>query len=73
MLEGYKTDVLTDTKYAKRMADQEKSHKERDARMKYGKNYKKFMNQAKDAKDRLRPGEVKKWDPDKKKYVSNKD
>lgn len=73
MQEGYKTDILTDRKYGKRMADQEKTNKERDARMKYGKSYKKFMKQAKDAKDRLRPGEVKKWDPDKKKYVSNKD
>ena len=35
MLEGYKTDVLTDTKYGRRMASQEKSHKERDARMSF--------------------------------------
>ena len=37
--------------------------------MKFGK----FYDKAKEAKDRLRPGEVKRWDKEKKKWVSNKD
>ena len=40
-----------------------------DARMKFGK----FYDKAKQARDSLRPGEVKKWDPEKKRYVSNKE
>ena len=64
--------------YAKRMRNEEtkydrydkqdKENKKRDDRMKFGK----FYAKAKEAKDRLRPGEVKKWDPEKKRYVSNK-
>jgi len=71
--EGFKTDILTDRKYGKKMADQEKKHKERDARMKYGKSYKKFTSDANSAKDRLRPGEVKKYNKVTKKWESNKD
>ena len=67
--EGFKTDILTDRKYAKRMADQEKRHKEQDKRMKFGK----FYDKAKESKDRLRPGEVKRYDKKLGKYVSNKD
>ena len=67
--EGFKTDILTDKRYAKRIADQEKANKERDARMKYGK----FYNKAKDARDRLRPGEVKRYDKKLGRYVSNKE
>ena len=37
--------------------------------MKFGK----FYAKAKEAKDGLRPGEVKKWDKEKGRYVSNKD
>ena len=33
--------------------EQEKSHKERDARMKYGKRYKDVLKRQKEAKDRL--------------------
>ena len=71
--EGFKTDILTDRKYAKRVAKQEADHKERDARMKYGKSYKKFTSDAAAAKDRLRPGEVKRYDKKLGRYVSNKD
>lgn len=71
--EGFKTDILTDRKYGKKMADREKEHKERDARMKYGKSYKKFTSDAKDAKDRLRPGEVRKFNKETGKWESNKD
>ena len=67
--EGFKTDILTDRKYAKKMADQEKRHKEQDKRMKFGK----FYDKAKESKDRLRPGEVKRYDKKLGKYVSNKD
>ena len=67
--EGFKTDILTDRKYAKRMADQEKRHEEQDKRMKFGK----FYDKAKESKDRLRPGEVKRYDKKLGKYISNKD
>ncbi len=67
--EGFKTDILTDRKYAKRMVDQEKRHKEQDKRMKFGK----FYDKAKESKDRLRPGEVKRYDKKLGKYISNKD
>ena len=56
-----------ETKYD-RYDKQDKEHKKRDERMKFGK----FYAKAKEARDRLRPGEVKKWDPEKKRYVSNK-
>ena len=71
--EGFKTDLLKDRKYAKRVAEREKQNKEHDARMKHGKNWKEFTRDVESAKKRLRPGEVKKWDPVQKKYVSNKD
>ena len=71
--EGFKTDILTDRKYGRKMVDQEKKHKERDARMKYGKSYKKFTSDAKTATDRLRPGEVKKYNKTTGKWESNKD
>jgi len=71
--EGFKTDILKDRKYASRVSRREKENKERDARMKHGKNWKEFTRDVETAKKRLRPGEVKKWDPVQKKYVSNKD
>ena len=71
--EGFKTDLLKDRKYANRVAEREKQNKEHDARMKHGKNWKEFTRDVESAKKRLRPGEVKKWDPVQKKYVSNKD
>ena len=40
--------------------------------MKHGKNWKQFTKDVDAAKNRLRRGEVKKWDPTQKKYVSNK-
>lgn len=60
---------LTDRKQMRRIADAEKRHKEQDKRMKFGK----FYAKAKEARDRLRPGEVKKWDKEKGKFVSNKE
>ena len=58
-----------DYKQMKKYADEKKKHKEQDKRMKFGKFYKR----AEDARDRLRPGEVKRYDKAKGKWVSNKD
>ena len=44
--EGFKTDILTDRKYGKKMSDQENKHRESDVRMKFGK----FYDKAKKAK-----------------------
>ena len=57
-----------ETKYD-RYDKEKKEHSKSDRRMKFGK----FYDKAKEAKDRLRPGEVKKWDPEKKRYVSNRE
>ena len=61
-------DVNEVTKYD-RYDKEKKQFSKADNRMKFGK----FYDKAKEAKTRLRPGEVKKWDPVQKKYVSNKD
>ena len=71
--EGFKTDILTDRKYAKSVAEKEKQNREKDARMKHGKNWKQFTRDAESVKNSLRPGEVKKWDKEKGRYVSNKE
>ena len=71
--EGFKTDLLNDRKYAKRVAAKEREYKERDARMKYGKSYKKYTSDAEKSKTRLRPGEVRRYDKEQGKWVSNKD
>ena len=59
----------SDSKYQKKLSDDDKRHKERDKRMKFGK----FYDKAKEARTRLRPGEVKRYDKKLGKYVSNKD
>ena len=59
----------SDSKYQKKISDENKRNKEKDKRMKFGK----FYAKAKEAKERLRPGEVKKWDKEKGRYVSNKE
>ena len=59
----------SDSKYQKKLSDEDKRHKERDKRMKFGK----FYGKAKEARDRLRPGEVKRYDKKLGRYVSNKD
>ncbi len=59
-----------DSKQMKRFADEKKRHKERDARMKYGKRWKEFTRDVDAAKNRLKPGEVKKLVDGK--WVSNK-
>ena len=70
--EMYSSDRERARRYAEYKSEKEVQYK-RDMRMKHGKNWKEFTKQAKEAKDRLRPGEVKKWDKEKKKWVSNKD
>ena len=59
----------SDSKYQKKLSDDDKRHKERDKRMKFGK----FYSKAKEAKNRLRPGEVKRYDKKLGRYVSNKE
>jgi len=49
---------------------QDKENLKRDARMKYGKNFKDFMSKKEKP---LRPGEVKRYDKVLGRYVSNKD
>ena len=58
-----------DSKQMKKYADEKKKHKEQDKRMKFGK----FSKRAEEARDRLRPGEVKRYDKARGKWVSNKD
>ena len=59
-----------DSKQMKRFADEKKRNKEQDARMKHGKRWKEFTRDVDAAKNRLRPGEVKKLVDGK--WVSNK-
>ena len=61
-------DVNEENKYD-RYDKEKKNFIKTDNRMKFGK----FYAKAKEARDRLRPGEVKKWDKEKKRYVSNKE
>ena len=58
-----------DSKQMKKYADEKKKHKEQDRRMKFGK----FSKRAEEARDRLRPGEVKRYDKKLGRYVSNKE
>ncbi len=67
--EALRSSILTSPKAMKRIADNDKKNKEQDKRMKFGK----FAQRAKEAQSRLKKGEVKTWDPDKKQYVSNRD
>ncbi len=60
-----------DSKQMKRFADEKKRNKEQDARMKHGKRWKEFTRDVDAAKNRLKPGEVKKLVDGK--WVSNKD
>ena len=63
-----KKKVSEETKYDR--YDKEKTRfAKADKKMKFGK----FYDKAKEAQTRLRKGEVKKWDPEKKRYVSNRD
>ena len=57
-----------ETKYDRYDAEK-KEFAKADKRMKFGK----FMDKAKEAKGRLRPGEVKRYDKNLGRYVSNKE
>ena len=57
-----------ETKYDK-YDKEKKQFAKADRKMKFGK----FYDKAKEAKDRLRPGEVKRYDKKLGRYVSNKD
>lgn len=57
-----------ETKYDK-YDKEKKKHAAADKRMQFGK----FYSKAKEAKNRLRPGEVKRYDKKLGRYVSNKD
>ena len=57
--------------FAKKDLEKEEDYRQRDARMKHGKNWKQFTQDVESAKDRLRPGEVKRWDKKEKRWISN--
>ena len=61
-------DVNEESKYD-RYDKEKKEFAKADRKMKFGK----FYSKAKEAKDRLRPGEVKRYDKKLGRYVSNKD
>ena len=64
-----KTKKMNEESKYDRYDKEKKQFAKADKRMKFGK----FYTKAKEAKDSLRPGEVKRWDKEKKKWVSNKD
>ena len=76
-------DTFDDEKNRKRTAEKEKDLKYTKDRMMHGKKkvgtsrqstkYKDFVKKAAESKKKLRPGEVKRWDKAKKKWISNKD
>ena len=66
--QGRKKKVSEQTKYD-RYDKEKKQFAKADKKMKFGK----FYSKAKEAKDRLRPGEVKRYDKTLGRYVSNKE
>ena len=71
--EALRSSILSDRRTMKSISDNDKKNKEQDARMKYGKNWKKFTSDVDSAKNRLRKGEVKKFNKQTGKWESNKD
>ena len=63
-------DTFDTPKYKRKHAEAEKKNKERDLRMKHGKKWKEYSSAVAAAKNRLKPGEVKKLVDGK--WVSNK-
>lgn len=53
--------------------EEKKKFAKADQKMKYGKRWKEFTKDAQSAKNRLRPGEVRKFNKETGKYESNKD
>lgn len=70
--EMYSSDRERARRYAEYDAEKKAQYK-RNMRMKHGKNWKEFTKDAKDAKDRLRPGEVRTFNKKTGKWESNKD
>tara|TARA_Y100000996_G_scaffold414015_1_gene403740 strand:+ start:20 stop:493 length:474 start_codon:yes stop_codon:yes gene_type:complete len=55
-----------------RYDDQKSEFDKSDSRMKYGKNWKQYVKDAQSAKNKLRPGEVRKFNKETGKWESNK-
>ena len=55
-----------------RYDDEKKKFEKSDSRMKYGKNWNQYVKDAQSAKNKLRPGEVKKFNKETGKWESNK-
>ena len=55
-----------------RYDNEKKEFEKSDSRMKYGKNWKQYVKDAQSAKNKLRPGEVKKFNKETGKWESNK-
>lgn len=55
-------------KEQRKQEDERRRHKEQDDRMRYGKKSKRHLNDTP-----LRPGEVKRWDKEQNRWVSNKE
>ena len=56
-----------------RYDNEKKEFEKSDSRMKYGKNWKQYVKDAQSAKNKLRPGEVRKFNKETGKWESNKD
>ena len=56
-----------------RYDDEKKKFEKSDSRMKYGKNWNQYVKDAQSAKNKLRPGEVRKFNKETGKWESNKD
>ena len=55
-----------------RYDNEKKEFEKSDSRMKYGKNWKQYVKDAQSAKNKLRPGEVRKFNKETGKWESNK-
>ena len=55
-----------------RYDDEKKEFEKSDSRMKHGKNWKQYVKDAQSAKNKLRPGEVRKFNKETGKWESNK-
>ena len=56
MISELNSSLLGDKKYMKKRGDDEKKHKEQDARMKYGKRYKDFVKKDDDSSTKTSKG-----------------
>ena len=63
---------VEESKYDRYDSEKKKFAKS-DQRMKHGKNFKQFVKDIDSAKGRLRKGEVKRYDKEKGRYVSNRE